>query len=219
MYVADFYCHSLKLVIEIDRGIHNNSDIKINDAIRQSHIESFEIKVIRFTNEQFLKTPEIILQTISNTVKDIRDVRNSTPSGAGGLRAMIFAAGLGTRFKPWTDSHPKALALVNGKSLLQRNVEYLQQYNITDVVINVHHFKDQVIDAIKKNNGWGSNIILSDESDELLETGGGLLKAADLIKNGQPFISLNADFLTDLNINDLTFFSQTKKCPDLFWCY
>ena len=78
------------------------------------------------------------------------------------MKAMIFAAGLGTRFKPWTDKHPKALALVNGKSLLQRNVEYLQQYNITDVVVNVHHFSDQVIDAIKKNNGGRSHNSISD---------------------------------------------------------
>ncbi|MFM2359123.1 MAG: hypothetical protein RLY16_1116, partial [Bacteroidota bacterium] len=74
------------------------------------------------------------------------------------MKAMIFAAGLGTRFKPWTDSHPKALALVNGKSLLQRNVEYLQQYHIREVVVNVHHFADQIIEAIQTNNGWGSNI-------------------------------------------------------------
>src|SRR5215467_16311493 len=87
--------------------------------------------------------------------------------------AMIFAAGLGTRFKPWTDSHPKALAPVNGKSLLQRNVEYLQQYGIKNVIVNVHHFANQVIDAVKQNNGWGSSIIVSDESNELLETGGG----------------------------------------------
>ena len=66
------------------------------------------------------------------------------------MRAMIFSAGLGTRFKPWTDTHPKALAVINGKSLLQRNVEYLQQYDITDVVVNVHHFADQIIEAVKK---------------------------------------------------------------------
>ena len=67
------------------------------------------------------------------------------------MNAIIFSAGLGTRFKPWTDSHPKALAVVNGKSLLQRNIEYLQQYDITDVCVNVHHFADQIIEAIIKN--------------------------------------------------------------------
>src|SRR5437868_14699913 len=90
--------------------------------------------------------------------------------------AIIFSAGLGTRFKPWTDSHPKALALVNGKSLLQRNIEYLQQYGIKDVVVNIHHFPQQVIDAIDVNKGWGSNIMISNETDEVLETGDGLIK-------------------------------------------
>ncbi|MDQ3842440.1 MAG: NTP transferase domain-containing protein, partial [Bacteroidota bacterium] len=104
--------------------------------------------------------------------------------GNGGLKAMVFAAGLGTRFKPWTDTHPKALAVVNGKSLLQRTIEYLQQYEIKDVVVNVHHFADQVIDAIEKNKGWGSNVIISDERDEVLETGGGLLKAREYLESG-----------------------------------
>lgn len=127
------------------------------------------------------------------------------------MKAMIFAAGLGTRFKPWTDSHPKALALVNGKSLLQHNIEYLQQYNITDVVVNVHHFADQIIEAVDNNDGWGSNIMISDESDEVLETGGGLLKAKGLLQGDEPFVTLNADFLTDLNINDLIKFHKEKK--------
>src|SRR5829696_4250871 len=99
------------------------------------------------------------------------------------MKAMIFAAGLGTRFKPWTDNHPKALAIVNGKSLLQRNIEYLQQYNIHDVIVNVHHFPDKLIEAIKKNNGWGSKIEISDERAMLLETGGGLLNASALLKD------------------------------------
>lgn len=127
------------------------------------------------------------------------------------LKAIIFSAGLGTRFKPWTNKHPKALAIVNGKSLLQRNIEYLQQYNITDVVVNVHHFPDQVIEAIKTNKGWGSNVIISDESNEVLETGGGLLKAKSLLNGGQPFLSLNVDVLTDLDINKLISFHQEKK--------
>lgn len=126
-------------------------------------------------------------------------------------RAIIFSAGLGTRFKPWTDAHPKALALVNGKSLLQRNIEYLQQYGIKDVVVNIHHFPEQIIDAIKKNNGWGSNVIISDESNEVLETGGGLMKAKELLNNGKPFFSLNVDILTNLDLNKLMAFHQQHK--------
>lgn len=126
------------------------------------------------------------------------------------MKAMIFSAGLGTRFKPWTDKHPKALALVNGKSLLQRNIEYLQAYGINDVIVNVHHFADQVIDALEKNDGWGSNITISDERDELLETGGGLLKASSLFTPGEKFITLNVDILTDLKIDKLIDFHQQQ---------
>ncbi|GAB2680853.1 nucleotidyltransferase family protein [Flavihumibacter cheonanensis] len=126
------------------------------------------------------------------------------------MKAMIFAAGLGTRFKPWTDQHPKALAPVNGKSLLQRNIEYLQQYGITEVVVNVHHFANQIREAVENANGWGSKILISDERDEVLETGGGLLKAAPLLGN-EPFLTINADVLTDLNLDALLQFHQQEK--------
>lgn len=127
------------------------------------------------------------------------------------MKAMIFSAGLGTRFKPWTDSHPKALAIVKGKSLLQRNIEYLQQHGISDVVVNVHHFADQLIEAILTNKGWGSKITISDERDELLETGGGLLKAKEFFTPGEKFITCNADILTDLDINKLISFHTERK--------
>ena len=127
------------------------------------------------------------------------------------MRAMIFAAGLGSRFKPWTDSHPKALAVVNGKSLLQRNIEYLQQYGIKDVVVNVHHFADQVTDAITESNGWGSNVMISNETSELLETGGGMVKARPLLQDGEPFITLNVDILTDLNLDNLLTYHRQHK--------
>lgn len=135
---------------------------------------------------------------------------SNSPSGAGG-KAMIFSAGLGTRFKPWTDKHPKALALVNGKSLLQRNIEYLQQYGITDVIVNVHHFAEQIVEAIEKNKGWGSHILISDERNEVLETGGGLLKAKDLFTPGEPFITCNVDILTNLDLNKLLAFHKATQ--------
>ena len=125
------------------------------------------------------------------------------------MKAMIFAAGLGTRFKPWTDKHPKALAVVNGKTLLQRNVEYLRQYNITDVVVNVHHFADQIEEAVEKAKGWGSNIVISDERDEVLETGGGLLKAKRFLK-GDRFLTINVDILTDVNLKSLLIFHEQE---------
>ena len=124
---------------------------------------------------------------------------------------MLFAAGLGTRFKPWTDKHPKALALVNGKSLLQRNIEYLQRYDIRDVVINVHHFPEQVIEAIEQANGWGSDISISDESDELLDTGGGLVKAKHLLFRDEPILTLNVDILTEINLKHFLSHHQQQE--------
>lgn len=119
------------------------------------------------------------------------------------MKAMILAAGLGTRLKPFTDKHPKALAMVNGKSLLQRNVEYLQAFGIKELIVNVHHFADQIIQAVEENNGWGSAITISDESDEVLETGGGLLRAADFFKEEKKWLVMNADILTNLPLDQM----------------
>jgi NDP-sugar pyrophosphorylase family protein len=126
------------------------------------------------------------------------------------MKAMILAAGLGTRFKPWTDKHPKALAIINRKTLLQRTIEYLQQYDITDIVVNVHHFADQVEEAIEKNRGWGSNITVSDERDEVLETGGGILKAKEFLKD-DTFLTINVDILTELNLKYFLSFHQQQQ--------
>jgi MurNAc alpha-1-phosphate uridylyltransferase len=115
-------------------------------------------------------------------------------------RAMILAAGLGTRFKPWTDQHPKALAPVNGKSLLQRNIEYLRQNGIEEVVVNVHHFAGQVVEALRVNDGWGCRYRISDETAEVLETGGGLKKARPFLE-GSPFVLMNVDILTDMDLS------------------
>ena len=124
---------------------------------------------------------------------------------------MIFSAGLGTRFKPWTDTHPKALAPVNGKPLLQWNIEYLKSHDIDEVIVNVHHFPDQIISAVKDNNGWGSHVIISDERNELLETGGGLMFAKKLFNAGEKFITCNVDILTDLDISRLKGFHESRK--------
>jgi N-acetyl-alpha-D-muramate 1-phosphate uridylyltransferase len=126
------------------------------------------------------------------------------------MKAMLLAAGLGTRFKPWTDHHPKALALVNGKSLLERNLHYLRSFGIKEVLVNVHHFADQIRNAIIVNDGWGSNISISDESMEVLETGGGLKNASAYFDEG-PFVMMNADILTDLDLALLADFHLRKN--------
>jgi MurNAc alpha-1-phosphate uridylyltransferase len=119
------------------------------------------------------------------------------------MKAMILAAGIGSRLKPFTDEHPKALAPVNGKPVLQRNVEFLQQYGITEIIVNVHHFASQIIEAIDRNNGWGSKITISNEEDDILETGGGIKNAAWYFKGEDNFLVMNADMLTDMNLNAL----------------
>ncbi len=126
------------------------------------------------------------------------------------MKAMILAAGLGTRLKPFTDKHPKALAVVNDKTILQRNVEYLAVFGIKEVLINVHHFADQIINLIKLYKGFGSNISISDETNEVLETGGGIKKAAWFFeKDKEPFVVINVDVLTDMDLGEMI--TQHKK--------
>lgn len=118
------------------------------------------------------------------------------------MKALIFAAGKGTRLKPFTDHHPKALAEVNGIPLLERNIKYLQSFGINDFVINIHHFGNQIVEFLKKNNNFGAKIEISDETKELLETGGGLVFARHFLDQEEDFLIMNADILTDLNIHD-----------------
>ena len=122
------------------------------------------------------------------------------------MKAMIFCAGLGTRLKPLTDTMPKALVPLAGKTLLQWQVEKLRDAGITDIIVNVHHFPDMIIDAVRVHSGWGSNILISDERDALLDTGGGLRKAYGLFKDkGQrtkdegPVLACNVDILSNID--------------------
>ena len=119
---------------------------------------------------------------------------------------MIFCAGLGTRLKPLTDTMPKALVPLAGKPLLQWQVERLRDAGITDIIVNVHHFPDMIIDTVRRNNGWGCNILTSDERDQLLDTGGGLKKAlkrltarSDL-QEPTAFLACNVDILSNLDL-------------------
>ena len=126
---------------------------------------------------------------------------NTPPLPLEGVRAMIFAAGLGTRLRPFTDHHPKALAVVNGKPLLQRNIEYLRETGIREIMVNVHHFAGQIEDFIRQHNGFGCDIHISHEPEVPLETGGGLMQAAWYFEEqSRPFVVINADILTNLNL-------------------
>lgn len=126
------------------------------------------------------------------------------------MKAMIFAAGMGTRLQPFTDNHPKALAQVNGVPLLERNIKYLQSYGINDFVINIHHFGGQILAFLAENDNFGACIEISNESDELLETGGGLLFAKRFLENEKTFLIMNVDILTDLNITNFINIHELK---------
>lgn len=122
---------------------------------------------------------------------------------------MIFAAGLGTRLKPLTDTLPKALVPLGGKTLLQWQIEKLKEAGITDIVVNVHHFPDMIINYLKEHDNFGCNIIVSDEREKLLETGGGLRKAQEAISRlgdntkDESILICNVDILSNIDIPTL----------------
>ena len=119
------------------------------------------------------------------------------------MKAMIFAAGLGTRLKPITDALPKALVQVFGKPLLQHVIEKLVAAGFDEIVINVHHFPEQIIRFLQDNDYFGLHIHVSDESDRLLDTGGGIRKAACRLNGNEPFLVHNVDILSDADLREL----------------
>ena len=118
------------------------------------------------------------------------------------MRAMILVAGLGTRLQPLTDNLPKALVKIRDKTLLEIAINNLVRNGFDEIIINVHHFAEQVIDFIKQND-FGVDITISNESDKLLDTGGGLKKASQFFKDGKPFLLYNVDIISDLNLQSV----------------
>ena len=118
-------------------------------------------------------------------------------------QAMIFAAGLGTRLRPLTDTMPKALVPVAGQPLLWHVVMKLKQAGYEHIVVNVHHFAQQIVDYLKRNDNFGLDIRISDESDRLLETGGGIKKAMPLFDLSEPILIHNVDILSNLDLSVL----------------
>ena len=134
------------------------------------------------------------------------------------MKAMIFAAGLGTRLKPLTDTMPKALVPLAGKPLLQWQVEKLRDAGITDIIVNVHHFPDMIIDTIRANKGWGCNITVSDERDMLLDTGGGLKNAVmgyGLRVTSEPILACNVDILSNMDLRALMYAYEREGVSQL----
>ena len=119
------------------------------------------------------------------------------------MKAMVLAAGLGTRLRPLTDDRPKALVEVNGRTLLEITLARLREFGITDVIINVHHLAEMVIDYLRQKQSFGMNIEISRE-DTLLDTGGGLKKAAHFFLRGnsnEPFVVHNVDVISTIDLS------------------
>ncbi|MDR3188409.1 MAG: nucleotidyltransferase family protein [Prevotellaceae bacterium] len=116
------------------------------------------------------------------------------------MKALILAAGLGTRLQPLTDDLPKALAPLGDVTLLEHNLKTLAAQGVTDFIVNVHHKADMVEDFLRRHNNFGLNIAISDERAQLLDTGGGLKHAAWFFDDGKPFLIYNVDIITSLSV-------------------
>ena len=119
------------------------------------------------------------------------------------MKAMIFAAGLGLRLRPLTEHTPKALLPVGGKPMLEHVILKLKAAGFDQIVINVHHLAQQIVDFLKANNYFGLRIIISDESDYLLDTGGGIKKATPFLRGKEPFLVHNVDILSNVDLHKL----------------
>ena len=117
------------------------------------------------------------------------------------MKAMIFAAGLGTRLKPLTEHMPKAMVPVAGTPILERVIVKLKDAGFTEIVINIHHFGQQIIDFLQARQNFGITIHISDERGELLDTGGGIKKARPFLDGNEPFLVHNADILSEIDLN------------------
>jgi NDP-sugar pyrophosphorylase family protein len=131
------------------------------------------------------------------------------------MKAMILAAGLGTRLRPLTNDRPKALVEINGRTLLEITLTRLKTFGVTDAIINVHHFADRVVDYLKAHKNFGLHIEISREDDLLLDTGGGLRKAAwffsDPNRLDEPFVLHNVDVLTDIDLSAMLAFHRQHQ--------
>ena len=118
------------------------------------------------------------------------------------MKALIFAAGLGTRLKPLTDTMPKALVPIAGMPLLEHVILKLKSAGFNEIIVNVHHFPEQIIDFIRQKNAFDIRIEISDERNMLLETGGGIRNAAWFFDDGKPFLVHNVDILSNVDLNE-----------------
>ncbi len=122
------------------------------------------------------------------------------------MKAFILAAGLGTRLYPFTLDTPKALVQLNGVTLLERAVRKVSELDLSEIIVNIHHFGDKIIDFLKEKDNFHLPITISDERDQLLDTGGAILKARNLLEDTEPFLLYNVDVLSSINLTALSVF-------------
>ena len=132
------------------------------------------------------------------------------------MRAMVLAAGLGTRLRPLTDNRPKALVQVGGRTLLEIALARLNSFGIREVIVNVHHFADMIVDYLKANKNFGMRIEISREEDVLLDTGGGLKNAAyffleNSVAAEEPFILHNVDVISTIDLRRMAQFHAENR--------
>jgi NDP-sugar pyrophosphorylase family protein len=129
------------------------------------------------------------------------------------MKAMVLAAGLGTRLRPLTNDRPKALVELEGRTLLEITLGRLRDFGVREVIVNVHHFADMVVEYLKANDNFGMKIEISRE-DELLDTGGGLKKAAHFFledSSGEPFLVHNVDVLSSIDLDEMVKFHCARE--------
>ncbi len=127
------------------------------------------------------------------------------------MKAFIFAAGKGTRLRPFTLNKPKALVEILGKPLIMHTMEALQQAGADHMIINIHHLGEQIIEFLEKTPLPGIRVSISDERSHLLDTGGALKKAAHMLQDNQPFFAVNADVVTNLDLKALMKYHNKHK--------
>ncbi|HWR99595.1 MAG TPA: nucleotidyltransferase family protein [Prolixibacteraceae bacterium] len=126
------------------------------------------------------------------------------------MKAFILAAGLGTRLYPFTSDKPKALVELKGMTLLERAIRKVNELDVTEIVVNVHHFGSQIIEFLKEKENFHLPVTISDERDQLLDTGGAILKAHSLLGDHEPFLVYNVDILSSINLKELVAYHRDK---------
>lgn len=190
-------------------------EIQLQDRIKfrkRAEIESVNAALkksfqVEHTIHRFLliyHTNSIHIQTFILNFVEIRNLIY--------MKALIFAAGFGTRLKPVTDSIPKALVPINGKPLLEYVILKMKDAGINEIIINVHHFPDQIVEFLRRKNNFNLHIEISDERDLLLDTGGGIKKAAHFFNDDKPFLIHNVDILSNVDLNEI--YQQHLLDPD-----